>query len=68
MAERHCPICNRLFAPDKSTALPFCSKRCKQIDLGRWLDEKYGLPYEREDEPESKVPSSENDRQSDRRD
>lgn len=33
--------------------MPFCSLRCRQIDLGRWLDEKYGLPYESEDEPES---------------
>jgi endogenous inhibitor of DNA gyrase (YacG/DUF329 family) len=23
---------------------PFCSERCRLIDLGRWLDEAYGLP------------------------
>jgi endogenous inhibitor of DNA gyrase (YacG/DUF329 family) len=23
---------------------PFCSARCRKIDLGRWLDEKYRLP------------------------
>jgi endogenous inhibitor of DNA gyrase (YacG/DUF329 family) len=23
---------------------PFCSKRCKLIDLGRWLGEEYGIP------------------------
>ncbi|MBQ3388861.1 MAG: DNA gyrase inhibitor YacG [Thermoguttaceae bacterium] len=37
-----CPICGREFdlnAPD--TAMPFCSIRCKQIDLKRWLDEEY---------------------------
>jgi uncharacterized protein len=27
--------------------MPFCSERCKTIDLGRWLDERYGMPYER---------------------
>jgi endogenous inhibitor of DNA gyrase (YacG/DUF329 family) len=32
--------------------MPFCSPRCRQVDLGRWLGEKYGLPYESEDEPE----------------
>jgi endogenous inhibitor of DNA gyrase (YacG/DUF329 family) len=24
--------------------MPFCSDRCRQIDLGRWLSEKYALP------------------------
>jgi len=32
--------------------MPFCSQRCRGIDLARWLDEKYGLPYESDDEPE----------------
>ncbi len=25
---------------------PFCSRRCRSIDLGRWLDEEYRLPAE----------------------
>ena len=29
--------------------MPFCSVRCKQIDLGRWLDEEIGIPIEPED-------------------
>ena len=29
---------------------PFCSPRCKTIDLGRWLDGEYRLPSE--DEPD----------------
>ena len=32
--------------------MPFCSERCRQIDLGRWLDEGYGLPWERPDDDE----------------
>ena len=37
-----CPICGREFAPDApGTAMPFCSIRCKQIDLKRWLNEEY---------------------------
>jgi hypothetical protein len=39
-----CPICKREFDPGKSVALPFCSERCRTIDLGRWLGEDYGLP------------------------
>jgi endogenous inhibitor of DNA gyrase (YacG/DUF329 family) len=26
--------------------MPFCSQRCRLIDLGRWLDEKQGIPFE----------------------
>ena len=39
-----CPICNRDFDPANSPALPFCSERCRTIDLGRWLGEAYQLP------------------------
>jgi uncharacterized protein len=47
----HCPVCDKSFHADDSPALPFCSERCRLIDLGRWLDEDYGLPIEREDDP-----------------
>ncbi|HVT28902.1 MAG TPA: DNA gyrase inhibitor YacG [Lacipirellulaceae bacterium] len=39
-----CPICNREFERESSTAMPFCSERCRTIDLGRWLGENYQLP------------------------
>jgi endogenous inhibitor of DNA gyrase (YacG/DUF329 family) len=29
---------------------PFCSRRCKTIDLGRWLDEQYRIDAEEEQE------------------
>jgi endogenous inhibitor of DNA gyrase (YacG/DUF329 family) len=51
-----CPVCDQPFDPQKSPAKPFCSQRCKQIDLGRWLGERYGVPYERpydSEQPES---------------
>jgi endogenous inhibitor of DNA gyrase (YacG/DUF329 family) len=54
MSLLRCPICDRPFESNDSTALPFCSPRCRQIDLGRWLDERYGYPLPRhddEDEP-----------------
>ncbi len=37
--------------------MPFCSLRCKQIDARRWLDEKYILPGNLEDEPEEDTPA-----------
>ena len=39
-----CPTCKLEFSAEASSALPFCCERCKLIDLGRWLDESYGLP------------------------
>ncbi|SLN54491.1 zinc-binding protein [Roseovarius litorisediminis] len=36
-----CPICER----DADTRFrPFCSKRCADIDLGKWLDGTYAVP------------------------
>jgi len=45
-----CPICQREFDQAASTALPFCSERCRTIDLGRWLGEAYRVPVERQAE------------------
>ena len=42
-----CPICKSEVSeqgPDRPRAFPFCSDRCKLIDLGRWLDGKYQVP------------------------
>jgi uncharacterized protein len=48
-----CSICEREFQPEDSPALPFCSERCRMIDLGRWLKEGYGMPIESEEEREA---------------
>ena len=45
-----CPTCEKQFDPATSPAMPFCSERCRQIDLGRWLNEEHGLPIEPEDD------------------
>lgn len=37
-----CPSCKKHISDtDEKKYLPFCSKRCKMIDLGQWLSEKY---------------------------
>jgi endogenous inhibitor of DNA gyrase (YacG/DUF329 family) len=41
-----CPTCGRKFQRNQTTTPPFCSERCQLIDLGRWLGEEIGLPYE----------------------
>ncbi len=57
MTQRHCPTCERLFDPEQSRALPFCSVRCRLADLNRWLIEGYSLPYERPEEDEATAES-----------
>ena len=47
-----CPICGQMFDQAASKAMPFCSDRCRQIDLGRWLRESYSVPVERTEEDE----------------
>lgn len=40
-----CPTCGtKVVWNDTSTFRPFCSNRCKQIDLGAWAEEKYAIP------------------------
>ncbi len=43
-----CPICGESTVP---AFRPFCSKRCADIDLARWLKGSYSLPSE--DEPDA---------------
>ena len=47
-----CPICDRdMEVRDLSAwpSFPFCSQRCKTIDLGRWLGESYRVTSESAD-------------------
>ena len=41
--EAKCPICGK---PADDKYRPFCTKRCADIDLGRWLKEGYFVPAE----------------------
>jgi hypothetical protein len=38
-----CPIC-KTEVPLDSPEMPFCSDRCRIIDLGNWASEKYTIP------------------------
>ncbi|MFT5644194.1 MAG: endogenous inhibitor of DNA gyrase (YacG/DUF329 family) [Janthinobacterium sp.] len=41
----NCPGCARKVEWNTANQYrPFCSERCKQIDLGAWADEKYAIP------------------------
>jgi len=39
-----CPTCKREIDWLASPFRPFCSERCRLIDLGAWLSEKHAIP------------------------
>jgi len=45
-----CPICAK---PTDPTYRPFCSRRCADVDLGRWLNESYVIPAPQNDEDDT---------------
>lgn len=45
-----CPICNK---PATPAYRPFCSRRCADIDLGRWLTESYAVPVTDDEEDDT---------------
>jgi uncharacterized protein len=55
-------MCDKLFDPEQSPAMPFCSVRCRLADLNRWFEEDYGLPYEKPEEDEVRTSSPEEER------
>jgi endogenous inhibitor of DNA gyrase (YacG/DUF329 family) len=42
-----CPICGK---PEDAAYHPFCSKRCADIDLNRWLSGIYAIPVKQEED------------------
>jgi endogenous inhibitor of DNA gyrase (YacG/DUF329 family) len=61
---KKCPMCDR---PVHVTYRPFCSKRCADLDLGRWLQEDYRIPAEEppdgaEDTPDPDIDEDSRDR------
>ena len=44
MNEIKCPTCKKMITPHKKAYRPFCSEKCKEIDLGHWFLEDYSVP------------------------
>lgn len=53
-----CPSCRRaVLLRDQNPCFPFCSDRCKAIDLGRWLGGEYRIPVaSTEDDDDGSAP------------
>ena len=50
---RPCPICGK---PSQQKYHPFCSGRCANVDLNRWLGGRYAVPAEEEPDPGDEAP------------
>lgn len=48
-----CPVCDK---PSDPAFKPFCSKRCADVDLNRWLSGGYAIPAAEEDDPKDDAP------------
>jgi uncharacterized protein len=48
-----CPICSK---PVAAQYRPFCSRRCADVDLARWLNGSYAIPSEDPEDAEEAVP------------
>lgn len=51
MPKRSCPFCHSPLPVNfTGKEAPFCSARCKMLDLGAWASERYRIPIEKEGE------------------
>ncbi len=53
--EVKCPTCEKKFDYYFSEFRPFCSDRCRLIDLGQWLSESYSVPVQKLTEEEQQT-------------
>ncbi len=57
-----CPVCQKSVPPrEENPAFPFCSPRCRSVDLGKWLGEEYRVPEREGAEREDELPSVDSD-------
>jgi endogenous inhibitor of DNA gyrase (YacG/DUF329 family) len=47
---KKCPICGK---PATEASKPFCSERCRDVDLNRWLSDSYRIPAAKDDDEDA---------------
>ncbi len=55
VAGRKCPICGKPAAQDVA---PFCSRRCRDVDLHRWLAGSYAIPVTEDADEDGALPET----------
>jgi uncharacterized protein len=48
-----CPVCKNITTWEENPFRPFCSERCKMIDLGIWASGEYRIPGKPEEQEDS---------------
>ena len=48
-----CPSCKKRTTWENNPFKPFCSERCRLIDLGKWASGEYKIPGEKKDLPDA---------------
>ncbi len=46
-----CPVCRKETTWKENPFRPFCSERCRLLDLGKWASEDYRIPGDKKDRP-----------------
>ena len=59
--KHHCPICKKATDSETDAEFPFCSQRCRLLDLGNWASEKYVVSEPAMDESDSGIPERDAD-------
>lgn len=52
---RECPQCAQEVRWPETSTYPFCSERCRLIDLGAWANEEYRIPGEPLPDPDHTI-------------
>jgi uncharacterized protein len=50
LSGKPCPICGK---PAVEASRPFCSERCRDVDLNRWLSNSYAIPAAKDDDEDA---------------
>jgi len=53
MKKYQCPICKKPVVFENNPFRPFCSERCKLIDLGKWVGGEYYIPGQEKKESDN---------------
>jgi uncharacterized protein len=49
-SSKPCPICGK---PATQASRPFCSERCRDVDLNRWLSDSYAIPAAKDEDEDA---------------
>ena len=62
----NCPQCDTVFSYYESEFRPFCTERCKMIDLGHWFEESYRVPTKEQIQNNQNIENDQNENQNEK--